>query len=155
MTEDRNETIERLLLNLGDLGRLRIQSMCSQPFLREISLLQLHVLAFLRERGPLTVSEMAQIVQVSLPSASSIADRMEDRGYITRVRTDADRRVVTVAITDRGREAVEEFVSLKREGMLRLLTEMNDDELYRFASGMEALQAAVARVPAPVAAAEA
>jgi len=136
---------EQVLLYLAGFRALRVHSLCAEPFQRDVSLPQLHLLATLQDRGAMTVSELAGMLGVSLPSASSIVDRLDDRGYVTRSRAETDRRVVTVQMTEKGRQIVEEFIGLKREQMLRLMAAMSDEELAHFVQGMAAFRSAVER----------
>ena len=144
--EWRADQMENVLGGLSPFRALRIHSLCAQSLHRDVSLTQLVVLGMLHERGSMTVTAVAGVLDVSLPSASTIVDRLEDRGYVLRTREGTDRRVVTVEITERGRGAVEEFMGLKREEMMRLMGAMSDRELGRFVEGMAALRSAVERV---------
>lgn len=138
--------MERVLSQMGGLRTLRSQSFCAQPLHRDVSLPQLHILVTLHEQGSMAVSGMAQLFGTSLPSASSIVDRMEERGLVSRSRDAVDRRVVSVEITDRGRQVAEEFVGLKRDQAQRILNAMTDDELTQVVEGLDALHLALARI---------
>lgn len=139
-TETRGALVAQLVCQVDHLRTLRVRSICDKPLHRDISLPQLHVLVTLHEKGPMTVSAIAHLFGMSMPSASSISDRMEDRGLVTRVREETDRRVVTVDVTERGREAVEEFVGLQREHLDRLLDAMPVADLEDLSRGIAALQ---------------
>jgi DNA-binding MarR family transcriptional regulator len=64
---------------------------------------------------------------------------MEEHGLVVRVRNDIDRRVVHVAISERGRAVVEEFGGPKRVQLQRLLGTMSDRELRDVIRGVEAM----------------
>jgi DNA-binding MarR family transcriptional regulator len=142
----RKELIEEALDRIDELSARRRRAICEQPLHREVSLPQLHVLMTLQERGRMMVSELAGLLRISLPSASSIVDRIEENRLVERTRHAADRRVVYVAITDRGREVVEELMGLKRETLHRLFAAMTDDEILDVSRGIAALQRALARI---------
>ncbi|WP_245916397.1 MarR family winged helix-turn-helix transcriptional regulator [Nocardioides gansuensis] len=67
----------------------------------------LRVLSFTRT-GELPMARLGSLLQVHPTSVTSAVARLEKQGYVVRTRSDADRRVVLAAITDAGREAVEE-----------------------------------------------
>jgi DNA-binding MarR family transcriptional regulator len=138
-------TLKTVLEDLSALQALRITSLRAQTLHGDISLPQLHILSTLEAGGPMTVSALAHLFSVSLPSASSILDRLEDRGYVERSRTDSDRRVVTVEITAPGRSLVAEFTGLKRDEMVRIMAAMTDQEVNDFTTGIAALRTAVER----------
>ncbi len=68
-----------------------------------LSLVHLHVLTVLETDGPLSMTRLADALDVSVASATGIVDRMASRGLVERLRTTADRRVVLVGATDAGR----------------------------------------------------
>jgi DNA-binding MarR family transcriptional regulator len=66
------------------------------------------VLAMLRDSGPLRVTALAQGEGVAQPTMTTLVDRLERRGLVERGSDPGDARAVRVAITDRGRERLEE-----------------------------------------------
>ncbi len=149
MTADsREELISKVVAQVEGLRGSRVQAICSHPLHRDLSLPQLHILIRLTESGPMMVSEAAGLFGISAPSASSILDRMEERGLVDRTRDKDDRRVVRVAATARGRATAEEFVGLKRDEMVRLLDAMTDAELEDVNRGMAAVQRALSAIGA-------
>lgn len=94
----------------------------------------------------MTVSELAHLLSVSAPSASSILDRMEEHGLVERVRDAVDRRVVHVGVAEQGRRMMEEMMGLKREQLQRLLESMTDVELEHVVEGAAAVDRALSRV---------
>jgi len=67
----------------------------------------LRLLSFTRA-GALPMARLGSLLQVHPTSVTSAVDRLERQGYVARSRSVDDRRVVLAAITDAGREAVEE-----------------------------------------------
>jgi DNA-binding MarR family transcriptional regulator len=63
------------------------------------------LLGMLMER-PYTLSELADMQQVSAPTMSNTITALEERGWVSRTRSAADRRVVTVTIADAGRAVI-------------------------------------------------
>ena len=80
---------------------------------------QLWVLASL-SKGPLRMSDLATRAQTSQASLTGIVDRLEERGLVDRVRSAQDRRVVEVAMSDKGREEMHRA----HEAMLARFTEL-------------------------------
>lgn len=67
------------------------------------SVSQARTLARLADSPPQRVSTLAAAERLSQPSTTVLVSRMERAGWVTRGTDPADRRVVTVAITDAGR----------------------------------------------------
>src|SRR4051794_9896932 len=62
-----------------------------------------HVLVMLERHGDLSMSRLAELLDVSLSNATGLVDRMDERGLIERVRVPDDRRVVLVRVSEAGR----------------------------------------------------
>ena len=52
--------------------------------------------------GPLTASRLAEAAGLSAAATTAMIDRLEAKGYVRRVRDDADRRRVIVEMTEAG-----------------------------------------------------
>ena len=69
----------------------------SGPF-KDLSVTQLHVIRVVRSHNELSMSELAELLSVSPPSASAMVDRLVDKGALTREHSTQDRRKVVVRI---------------------------------------------------------
>jgi DNA-binding MarR family transcriptional regulator len=56
--------------------------------------------------GPLTVTELAQSLGITVQGAGLIAQEMESRGYVERQKRDTDQRVRVLCLTAKGRDVV-------------------------------------------------
>ena len=65
----------------------------------ELSVSQLHAVKVAHEQGPLTVSELAAALGVSPPSASTMVDRLVEKGLLSREPSRKDRRKVLVSVS--------------------------------------------------------
>ncbi|MHB8157382.1 MAG: MarR family transcriptional regulator [Desulfocucumaceae bacterium] len=79
--------------------------------------------------GSVTVSGMADYMGVSLSAVTSMADRMVKTKYIARKRTEDDRRLVWLEITDSGREVLEGVLSKRKETITGFLSRLSEEEL--------------------------
>lgn len=86
---------------------------------------QFAVLASLKVHGPHTLGELAERERVSAPSMNRTVNCLEESGYLTRTPDAADRRKVSIALTDAGLDVVVETVRRRNawlEGALATLT---------------------------------
>jgi DNA-binding MarR family transcriptional regulator len=113
-----------------------------------LSLIHLTVLALLEAEGPLSMSRIAEELDVSHASATGIVDRMEQRGIVERQQAPEDRRVVLIRITEAGVAVSRELVARRRDQLRRILGELSDDEVAAFLKGIRALRAARGRLVA-------
>ncbi len=69
-----------------------------------VSMSHLHVMWILQIHGDLTMTHLAEMLDISLSNATGLVDRMEERGVIDRIRVPDDRRIVLVSLSGHGRE---------------------------------------------------
>lgn len=110
--------------------------------LGSFSLIHLNVLTLLDAEGPMSMSRLAEALDVSVASTTGIVDRMEKRGLVERQHDVSDRRVVLVQPTERGLEVFVEIDKRRRFGLERLLERLSDDELAGLLAGHRALRVA-------------
>jgi DNA-binding MarR family transcriptional regulator len=104
---------------------------------------QLHVMNMLERHGEVAMSRLAEMLDVSDSNATGLIDRIEERGFVERIRVPSDRRVVLVRITDRGREVMEEVEMLREEMLERMLGRLDEPNLMRVAAAMSDLREAI------------
>lgn len=113
---------------------------------RSLSKLNLHVLMLLDHEGPLTMTRLASLVDVSLSNMTGIVDRLEQHDLVERVRDDRDRRLVLVRATGHGIARCEEVEGLRREHLRRLFGTLDGRERAVVLQAAEALARGVARL---------
>ena len=86
-----------------------------------VSLTQMHVLWLLQHHGAMSMSRLAELLDVSLSNATGLIDRMDEHGLIERVRVPDDRRIVLVRPAVGGLQALSETESSKRERLRNVL----------------------------------
>jgi len=86
----------------------------------DLSVAQMHVVLATRERGELTVSQLAEIGGVSAPSASAMVDRLVEKGVLVREQSREDRRKVMVRLSPQA----EEHVGKAEENMLQVFVDL-------------------------------
>jgi len=115
---------------LGSIREMRCGSMAG-PIRQGMSMAQLHVLWLLEHHGEISMTKLAELLDVSLSNATGLMDRMEERGLIERVRIPDDRRRVFVRPSAAGLTALEETEGVKRDRMRRVLTRLDERQLRR------------------------
>ena len=96
---------------------------------QELTFGQMRLLFLLSKNGPSPVSRVAEWLNVGLPSASGIVDRVEKHGLVMRQHRLDDRRVVECTLTDAGRRLIEEIAGMRREILRRTMAVLSDEEL--------------------------
>ena len=88
----------------------------------------LRVLEHLGESGRQMMRSVAEHAGLAVNSATSIVDGLEEKGFAQRIRSETDRRVVYVELTDQGRRLFESASSAKLQFHRALLASLTEDE---------------------------
>lgn len=73
---------------------------------------QIVVLQAIRDLGKVTTKALSEQADLSSATVVTILDKLEEKGLITRYRSDTDRRIVHTRLTDRGLVILAEVPSL-------------------------------------------
>ena len=79
-------------------------------------------------QGSVTMGEFGSALSVPLSTATRIADWLVERGYILRLPDAEDRRVVKVALTDKGKELYQATDKYIRQRVLQVLESLTEEE---------------------------
>lgn len=109
-----------------------------------VSMLHVQVLAHLDRTGPASMSSLADHLGVSLPNASGIASRMEERRLIERSHDAGDRRRVLVRLTDAGAQFTRELGDLRRAHVTALIAGLPAESQQNLLRAIRDVRAAIA-----------
>ena len=107
------------------------------------------VLEVLWKTDGLTPGELAQRLHVSTPTVVKSATRMESTGLVARRRDAADRRLVRLYLTDRGRSVQTDIEAARDDLGRRATATLTDAERRHLISALRKIIAAMAD-PAPI-----
>ena len=123
-----------------------------------VSMSHLHVMWILQSHGDLTMTHLAEMLDISLSNATGLVDRMEERGVIDRIRVPDDRRIVQVSLSDHGRELLAEVDLVRSDLVATVLRHLDatqlDGLLHTLADLRQAMQEARAAGEFPVTSAD-
>lgn len=112
----------------------------------QVSLVHLNVLTLLEATGPISMSRLAESVDISVASITGVVDRMEAKGLVERRRDAGDRRVILVHPAEGGQQLFRDIDKGRRRGLAKLLARLDDAELAGLLAGHRALRAARAEL---------
>jgi DNA-binding MarR family transcriptional regulator len=107
-----------------------------------LSLIHLHVLSAIEADGPQPMSKLADMLDVSVASATGIITRMEERNLVERQHDREDRRVVLVIPTEAGLAVFRTMTEQRRDRLRMLLGRLSDEELEALRTGLRAIRVA-------------
>jgi DNA-binding MarR family transcriptional regulator len=129
---DENTIIHKLLEVFEYKNAYQLQTSNIQPQ-------DMYVLERIYFNGMMTVRDLSRQYSIPPSTLTGIIDRLENRGLIKRLRTNADRRAIELSATDEGKAVVERHIEedrlfsrnlfytlelQKRENLKELLGEM-------------------------------
>ena len=110
----------------------------------ELTMPQFRAICLLGQ-GPERMGNIAGHLSTSMSSATSMIDRLVDKGLVERAPDASDRRVVTCQLTDRGREEMDRFSRIHQLRLTRMAGRLTMEELQTVVDAMEILCSAAQR----------
>jgi DNA-binding MarR family transcriptional regulator len=115
------------------------------------SLPQLHALGYVRGNPGASLSDLAAYLGIGLPNASTLVSRLVNAGYLHREEDPAERRRVSLSLTDRGRGRFEGALELARRELADRLGRLPARDLAKITAAMAQLRTIFGDGPADAA----
>jgi DNA-binding MarR family transcriptional regulator len=103
-----------------------------------ISVEQFHILRNIR-RGITSVSELAEVKQISRPAISQAVDLLVERGLICRLQNAKDRRNIPLDLTPAGNKLIDAIWERNRTWMKTRMASLSGQELATLSAAFEIL----------------
>jgi len=94
----------------------------------ELSCQELRLVEHLGDSGPRMMKELAEFLLLAVNSITSVVDHLETKGIVRRQRSEQDRRIVRVELTEVGQRAYQAAVDEKLQLLRGMLAALNEDE---------------------------
>jgi DNA-binding MarR family transcriptional regulator len=95
---------------------------------REYDLLVLLALNLDAETQALPVSELSNLLQITPAGVTHLLNPLEELGCIQRLPDPNDRRVVLIALTEKGRSIAEGLISTVQSKLIRLVNHLGEED---------------------------
>jgi MarR family transcriptional regulator, organic hydroperoxide resistance regulator len=90
---------------------------------------QFYILHLLHEHGKMTVTELAEKLEVKPSAVTVMIERLHKNQFVTRERDENDRRVVVMELTEQGKDVLNQACDKRKEVLKRYLSYLNTDEI--------------------------
>jgi|FLYN01.1.fsa_nt_gi DNA-binding MarR family transcriptional regulator len=97
---------------------------------------------------PFTLSELAEHLFVSLPTMSNSISTLEARGWVTRVRSETDRRRIFIQLSSAGRQVLDEVQREMEARVVERLSALSESDRQVLQEGLLVLRHAFASAEA-------
>jgi DNA-binding MarR family transcriptional regulator len=93
-----------------------------------LSFTQVKALHVLDDRGEVPIKDVAEVLSLSLPTASRALDGLAQRGYVDRTESAKDRRSKIVRLLPAGQEALRVIARGRQTALTDFAATLSDDE---------------------------
>ncbi|MER6346025.1 MarR family winged helix-turn-helix transcriptional regulator [Streptomyces sp. NPDC001595] len=133
-----------LALEIADAvdGLSNLWSEAAQKASMRLSPHQLRALRILESEPGLNLTTLAEGMEIGLPTASRLCDRLEAAGLLERVLHPRKRREVQLNLTGQGRQVLREVADRRSRALAVVLAAMEPAELEALSRGMRAFLSA-------------
>lgn len=102
---DKQKILNELLVDLFNYILLLEERNLKQNGLNNLSITEVHILEAVEKVATPSMGEVANRLMVTPGTLSTSVNRLIQKGYLMNERSEQDRRVVLLSLTDKGREA--------------------------------------------------
>ncbi len=103
----------------------------------ELTSSQIKVLATFVERDCYSMTELSQMLSVTLPTMTAMVDRLMQNGMVKRHRNENDRRVVLVKLTPEGKKVIDTIMTIRKQEIEKLFQMLSPQEVALFVDSIE------------------
>lgn len=126
-------------VNVGEIEVLLNQIMkglhphpSRKPVLHNITFAQVRIMWLLGKHGQLSMSQIAEMTEVSRATISSVVDRLVKSKFVSRVKDENDRRIIRLRLIGKGKKFIQNHKRLRRKHIAQLLENLSPHEQKRF-----------------------
>jgi len=112
-----------------------------------LQIAQYHVLGVLMKDGKLPMSEIGQRLYISRPYMTALADSLIAEELVERLPDPSDRRVINLAITEKGKKYLRHSITLYKHDLKDRLTMLDTYDLDMLCTAAEELQRILDKIP--------
>jgi len=120
-----DEHIGYLFARIRSTMSSEVQQLTQAEF--ELTSAQASMLMLLKS-GQLSGADLARAYGIDASAVTRLLDKLENRGFVVRVRSEADRRIVHLRLTEAGRAMINGLLPLYRKVLQRMLGGFSEAE---------------------------
>ena len=122
------ETINDILVNLfNEIWDIEEKALITEQF-KDISVNDMHIMEAVGIEKPKNMSSVARLVDVTVGTLTIAINNLVKKGYVMRVRSEEDRRVVLISLSEKGKAAYEHHRQFHQKMVEAVLEDLNPEE---------------------------
>lgn len=124
---ERYDVFHDILVNLfQEIMDIEEKALITAEF-KNISVNDMHIIEAIGTGEPKNMSTVAKLMSVTVGTLTIAINNLVKKGYVSRVRSEEDRRVVLIFLTEKGKRAYQHHREF-HDGMVKALVEGLDEE---------------------------
>jgi len=122
------ETINDVLVNLfNEIMDIEEKALITSEY-KDISVNDMHILEAIGIQEPRNMSSVARSLSVTVGTLTIAINNLVKKGYVERVRSEEDRRVVLISLSEKGEKAYHHHQGFHDKMVLAVLKDLNAQE---------------------------
>jgi len=97
-----NSVDEQIIENIFKMSRLVKHEMQPNFNFLDLTLIQVHCLVFIHENKKLSMHEIAEMFKITMPTTTSMIEKLVQIKLVERLEDNADRRKTIITLTEKG-----------------------------------------------------
>jgi len=140
VTESNKDSQVESILALADrLFRQLLPTIPRDLLSLDITVPQTKIMLILYVSGPRRMSDIASELDVTMPTATSLVDRLVEKHYVVREAQPDDRRVVLCQLSHEGQQAISHVWQTARKRSQELLQAMENSKLEMLTEALQSM----------------
>ena len=126
---DAYRTINDTLVNLfNEIWELEKEAIITEEF-KDITNNDMHIIEAIGLSGENTMSSVAKKLKITAGSLTTAVNALVRKAYVKRERSEEDRRVVYIALTEKGEKALDHHEQFHRQMTTAVIEKLDDEEI--------------------------
>lgn len=123
-----NEALNEILVKLfRNINNIEEQAIRTEEY-KDLTTNEMHVMEAIGQDAAKNMSAVARALGVTTGTLTISVNSLVKKGYVDRMRSEEDRRVVLVSLSPRGRSAFRHHQHFHEEMIEGIVTQMNEEE---------------------------
>lgn len=123
------ETLNQILVHLfNDILKVEEKALSKGPY-KELTMTDMHTIEAIGFNTSRNMTSIAKDLSITVGTLTIAINHLVKKGYVQRIRSSKDRRVVLVSLTQKGKDAFRHHVGFHDRMVEGIMDELDDDEL--------------------------
>lgn len=138
---DINKTLNELFVNLfRNINTIEEKAIRTEDYL-DVTANDIHVMEAIGVDQAKNMSAVAKVLSVTMGTLTISVNTLVKKGYVDRVRSEEDRRVVLISLSERGMRAFFHHQKFHEEMIEAVVSELNEEEKLILGKALDNLNA--------------